>query len=77
MTSKQRQRLETALKRLEKCGGDCRHCERCHIYTGSTARAIYMAVGCDLLPADMFDYIAGYPSELHAAALNTVRFELS
>lgn len=78
MTAKQRKQLETAGKRLAKCGGDCQHCKKCHIYTASTPpRALYMAVGCDLLPAEMFDYIADVPSQLHAAAVDAVQFELS
>lgn len=33
-------------------------------------------VGCDLLPVEMFSYIADTPKGLHAAALETARFEL-
>ena len=51
MTKKQIRQLESAGRKLEKCGGDCRHCDKCHIYTRWTERAGYMAVGCDLLPA--------------------------
>ena len=58
MTKKQIKQLETAGKKLEKCGGDCRHCDKCHIYTRWTERAGYMAVGCDLLPSELYDYIA-------------------
>ena len=58
MTKTQERKLKTALKRLEKCGGDCHHCEKCRIYTRSTERALYMAVGCDLLPEEMFSCIA-------------------
>lgn len=77
MNKTDRKRLETALKRLEKCGGNCQHCEKCHIYTASTPKALYIAVGCDLLPSDMFDSIADVPSQLHAEAIETVKFELS
>lgn len=76
MTKTQERKLKTALKRLEKCGGDCHHCEKCRIYTRSTERALYMAVGCDLLPAEMFSCIADTPKSLYAAALETVYFEL-
>ena len=58
MTKKQIKQLETAGKKLEKCGGDCHHCDKCHIYTRWTERAGYMAVGCDLLPSELYDYIA-------------------
>ena len=50
MTEKERKALERAKKRLEKCGGDCKHCEKCHFYFANTERVLYMAVGCDLLP---------------------------
>lgn len=76
MTKTEERKLKTALRRLEKCGGDCHHCEKCRFYTRSTERALYMAVGCDLLPVEMFSYIADTPKGLHAAALETARFEL-
>lgn len=76
MTKAQERKLKTALKRLEKCGGDCHHCENCRVYTRSTERAIYMAVGCDLLPKELFSCIADTPKSLHATALETVHFEL-
>lgn len=68
MTKKQIKQPETAGKKLEKCG-DCCHCSKCHTYTRFTDRAGYMAVGCDLLPAELYDYIASVPSQLHAAAV--------
>lgn len=77
MTKTEERKLKTALRRLEKCGGDCHHCEKCRVYTRSTERALYMAVGCDLLPVEMFSYIADTPKGLHAAALETARFELA
>ena len=77
MTKKQIKQLESAGRKLEKCGGDCRHCDKCHIYTSWTERAGYMAVGCDLLPTELYDYIASVPSQLHAAAVELVKFELS
>ena len=77
MNEKERKQLETALKKLEKCGGDCKHCKKCHVYTASGENALYMAVGCDLLPRSMFDAIANHPSELHQEAKETALFELS
>ena len=77
MTKKQIKQLEKAGKKLEKCGGDCHHCNKCHIYTRWTERAGYMAVGCDLLPSELYDYIASVPSQLHSAAVELVKFELS
>jgi hypothetical protein len=77
MNKTQRRKLEIALRKLEKCSGNCIRCEKCHIYTSSSERAIYMAVGCDNLPTEMFSSIADVPSELHQQALETVKFELS
>ena len=77
MTAKQRKQLEAAKKKLTKCGGDCIHCDKCHLYTGGNSKTLYYAVGCDLLPADMYDYIADTPKQLHAAALELANFELS
>ena len=76
-TKVERKRLETALRRIQRCGGDCIHCKKCHIYIASTCRAIYMACGCDILPQDMFSFIADTPGQLHTAALETLQFELS
>lgn len=76
MTKTEERKLKTALRRLEKCGGDCHHCEKCRVYTRSTERALFMAVGCDLLPVEMFSYIADTSKGLHAAALEIARFEL-
>lgn len=44
MTKTEERKLKTALRRLEKCGGDCHHCEKCRVYTRSTERALYMAI---------------------------------
>lgn len=76
MTKKQEKALKTALSKLSKCGGDCKNCEKCHAYTAGNDRALYMAFGCDLLPHDIFDSIASLPSQLHAEALESVKFEL-
>jgi hypothetical protein len=75
-TIEQRKKLETALKRARKCGGDCKHCEKCHIYISWTEKAGYMAVGCDLLPQELFTDLADGPSKLHAEVLETLHDEL-
>lgn len=33
MTKTEERKLKTALRRLEKCGGDCHHCEKCRVYS--------------------------------------------
>lgn len=76
-TEKERKELEKALDQLHKCGGDCKHCEKCHIYTASDPHALVFATGCDLLPLDLFGAIANYPSELHREAIDILIFELS
>lgn len=76
-TAKERQALEKALEKLQKCGGDCKHCAKCHIYTARDPHALIFATGCDLLPVDLFGAIANYPSDLHREAVATVEFELS
>lgn len=77
----ERKQLETALKRVKKCGGDCKHCEKLHYYSSSQynpeARNIYFAFGCDLLPEKHFTYISDAPSRLHQDAIETLEFELS
>lgn len=76
-TEKEKKQLKNSLEKLSKCGGNCRGCAKCHIYTSGNEKALYMAVGCDLLPSDMFGAVANYPSELHAEAVELLRFELS
>ena len=68
--------LQSALKRLEKCGGDCNHCKKCHVYTASAERAIYMAVGCDALPENYRTPIANGQRSLHGRAVEVTQFEL-
>lgn len=54
-TEKEKRQLERALKRVEKCSGDCKHCEKCHIYTSE--KTFCYAIGCDLLPQNMFGMV--------------------
>lgn len=77
LTKSEQRKLETARRKLLKCGGDCKHCQSCHIYTASSKRAIYMAVGCDTLPEEIFGAIADTHGELYKEALDTVEFELN
>lgn len=76
MTEKQRRHLDTVARRLEKCSGDCSHCEKCHYYFAQNDRAIYMSVGCDLLPQKSYGNIADYPSQLHAAAREAIKADI-
>lgn len=72
-----KEKFEAALKRLEKCGGDCKHCEKCHIYTASTERALYYAFGCDVLPQEHFSYISDSMRDLKKEAVGALTFELA
>lgn len=45
MTKKHIKQLETAGRKLEKCGGDCRRCDKCHIiHVGRNAPDIWRSV---------------------------------
>ena len=72
-----RTKLERALRKLEKCNGDCKHCEKAHMYFADGERAIYYAFGCDVLPQEEFTYLSNSYAELHDAALECMKFELS
>lgn len=76
MPKKEYNALQSALRRLERCGGDCQNCEKCHVYVASAERAIYMAVGCDALPENYRAPIANGPRSLHGRAVEVARFEL-
>lgn len=72
-----KKKLEAALKRLNKCDGDCKHCEKCHMYFHDTPHIIYYAFGCDNLPTEEFSAISDSMSDLRKDVLETVKFELS
>lgn len=72
MTKTKRKQYEAALKKLRKCTGDCKHCEKCHMYISGW----HYAFGCDVLPQTDFDAIAETMASLHSEALETIAFEL-
>lgn len=76
-TEKERKILKKALERVRKCDGDCRSCEKIHIYTFSNSKSIYMAYGCDLLPQEYFTYISDHINTLRQDAIELLEFELS
>ena len=77
MTKTKKKQYEIALKKLNKCSGDCKHCNKCHVYTSAWNRdSCYYAFGCDLLPVTDFDYISSTMRNLHATAIDTIKFEL-
>lgn len=73
---KEEKALKTALNKLKKCNGDCKHCKKCHIYCGNVENGIAYAFGCDELPNDMFGALAESMSELHGACVDQLLFEL-
>lgn len=76
MNKKQIVALQKAMKTLEKCGGDCKHCAKCHFYSVSAKRGVYYAFGCDALPEDLFSHISSTMGALHQEAVDAVKFEL-
>lgn len=77
MKTTTKKQFETALKKLEKCSGDCQHCNKCHIYTSEWYNnTCCYSFGCDLLPQNYFDYISDTMKNLHKTAIETIKFEL-
>lgn len=77
MTKAIETKLKSGLKKLEKCNGDCIHCEKFHCYFADSENALYMAYGCDLLPIENFSSISDSVRTLRADAIETAKFELS
>ena len=44
MTKTEERKLKTALRRLEKCGGDCHHCEKLAICVSFGKTGFYKGV---------------------------------
>lgn len=75
-TEKERAKIERQLARIEKCKGDCKHCQKCQIETRTiNERCIVYAFGCMLAPD--FSPISDTMTDLHKTLLETLRFELS
>lgn len=75
LTAKERNELLAAKKRLEKCGGDCKHCDRARVIVSNVG--LYYAWTCDALPENWQTPIADSTAELHEQAVEIVLFELS
>ena len=50
MTNTQKNKLEKALNYIQKCDGDCKHCEKCRIVTSENG--LYYAFICVFLPPE-------------------------
>ena len=75
LTAKERKELLAAKKRLEKCGGDCKHCDRARVIVSNVG--LYYAWTCDALPENWQTPIADSAAELHEQAVEIVLLELS
>ena len=74
-TKKEKAMLNTALNKVKKCDGNCKNCEKSHIYIAKNA--LCYAFGCDVLPEKYFDTISDSLTELHDKAIEVLTFELS
>lgn len=77
MTKKHIKQLETAGRKLEKCGGDCRRCDKCHIiHVGRNAPDIWRSVAtCSRL--SYMTILQVCRRRGHSAAVELVKLELS
>lgn len=76
LTAKEEKQLKSALKKVEKCSGDCKYCEKFHAYFASDERNIFCAFGCDLLPKNIFSSISDSVFDLKNDAIEALKFEL-
>lgn len=76
MTNTQKNKLEKALNHIQKCDGDCKHCEKCRIVTSENG--LYYAFICGVHGmADYFTAISETMSGLKNAMIEAIEFELS
>lgn len=75
LSERDKKSLLAAKKRLEKCGGGCKHCDRARVIVCKVG--LYYAWTCDALPENWQTPIADSLNELHAEAIGIVLFELS
>ena len=77
-TKTEKKQLQAALNKIQKCNGDCKHCEKCHMYTSAiNERSIVYAFGCDYMPEKFFDAISESMKTLKAECVETLEFELA
>lgn len=68
-------RMQRSIKKLNKCGGNCKECEHAKIKTGSSGRNIYYAFYCDI-DINIQPYVNSIKN-LHSETLEALKFELS
>lgn len=77
-TKTEKKQLQVALNKIQKCNGDCKHCEKCHFYSKQiNNHLIAYAFGCDNMPEKFFDVISESMKTLKAECIETLKFELS
>lgn len=74
-TEADKKRIRAQLEAVQKCNGDCAHCEHLDIPTASTERALYFAIGCRKAPD--FSPISESPRKLRAELIEALEFELA
>ena len=70
-------RMERSIRKLEKCGGNCKECKHAKIKTTEKngSKYIYYAMYCDI-DVNIQPYCNSFKS-LHAETLEALQFELS
>lgn len=76
MSNTEKMKLEKALNYIQKCSGDCKHCEKCRIITSE--KSMYYAFICSV--HGMADYFTAISETMHGlknAMIEAIQFELS
>lgn len=76
MTNTEKIKLEKALSHIQKCSGDCKNCNKCHVVT--SGNGLYYAFICGV--HGMADYFTAISETMHGlknAMIEAIQFELS
>lgn len=78
MTKTERKRLESAMRHLKKCDGDCVHCKYCSIHCISNNNNILYAPFCSYgILGDYFNPVSDSLKEMRCKTLEAIEFELN
>lgn len=75
MTKTEQKRIEISIRKLNKCGGNCKNCNHAKIKTASDNKNIYYCFYCDI-DKNIQPY-SNTLKNLHAETLEALQFELS
>ena len=75
MTKTEQKRIETSIKKLNKCGGTCKDCTHAQMKTASEDRNIYYCFYCDI-DKNIQPY-SNTLKNLHNETLEALQFEIS